>query len=591
MSGGKNSGSFLNSDDYLKEIKRLAGVAEKSFFFYLSFVVFTLVTTFSITDSQLFFRQNNIPLPNFDINISVELFLFLTPLFCIFFYIYFTYYMLLLKNKVVYYRCRFTNNESDLDEFWIIAFDSFKNNENFIEDDKIDFTQSGSLMLSNNECRKRYFWSDKIYLVPKIIKILKNIIFYSIYVWLLPLVLLVIGIKYSRLHELPWEKVLGVLSMTIFILNFIQYIYFQCYYGDNEKVISSINWLKKRYLITAIVLTNLFFALFLSIEYVDFVIKGEEGIKIYFLGSRSLRLANVLELGYVDFTSRSNFYKVDELNELNFRGANLKGAKMSDMTISECDFSRGDLTKANLTGTKFINCIFDEAKINDVNLYFVEFKDCSLIGTEFSDSRFFESHFYNSHLEGADFYNVELLFSSFNEAYLEGSNFNLARIYRTHFIDSYLNYTSFENIKSSAMFVVRGLVNEYKYCYFDDLGVDPKDIEEQYLDFITSPDLIKYMYDRVEKNDIAQLKGESLVVHLESASPEKLNNDDLKNSWFYSRVKELFYMSIDSMSESRVDILFKNGLPEHLTSYLNQKQKNQLKENGIIFDKEENNEK
>lgn len=128
------------------------------------------------------------------------------------------------------------------------------------------------------------------------------------------------------------------------------------------------------------------------------------------------------------------------IQNYNFAGANLKGAKITDSIMLKCSFHQANL---------------ENIKINNSNCGFSDFSATTLVNSDLSHSQFTLGTFIRSNCENTNFSNSNLTNSIFGNSNLSHANFentmlitaNLANCNLQHslFINSVLSGTNFSN--------------------------------------------------------------------------------------------------------------------------------------------------
>lgn len=607
MDNSSDSNYCLNREGYLDEIKSRGSVAEKSFFFYLSFVAYTLITTFGISDRQLLFRQYGIELPIFNVDISIELFLIVAPLLCVLFFVYYSYYLLSLKRLIHSYRTKYSDNKGEFEGSWIIVFDS--STENLQDElERANIPEGGWLAFLTGFLTK--FIRGLMYNgVRSIINIL--------HIWLLPITLMLIGLKYARLHQIFWELFFGCNALILLVLNYLQYIYLR-YCPDELAKIRGEKGKRPLKALMKVVLVNLSIIMFASIfiyGYVTSVTLGHKGKLSYFLGVKALKLRNVLDLSYVDLTQqKSQFLPFwGRLEGIDLKGANLEGAILIKMNIEKCDFTGADLTGADLRGARVRDSIFDEVNFSDANFGFTNFSDTSFVGALFRRAKFIDNSISNVHLEGADFAHAKFLSVEFTEVRLEGANFNNAILADAIFKDVYLGYSNFKDaLIQNCRFGANGSLVEVNLegVNFSLKGVDNCDnfielyddessdrglfeeinMEKKFDDFIAN---FKLMFKYQGGDSIVYISTFAIEAvsigkrHLKKMLYVRLNKGELEkvdiqepneDEWYSYRVKKMYELPGNKLAQ-----LFRKGLPYHFRAPLTTEQLYELESMGISF--------
>lgn len=575
--------------DLLSEIKNRAMSAEKSFFFYLSFVSFTLVTTFGITDKQLLFRQYGIKLPIFNIDISIELFLIIAPFLCIIFFAHYTYYLFSLKKMVTDYRYDYPDNRGEFSGLWIIVFDL-------------------SCRSCKEESREELGRGELLVGRLLIVERVQRLIVYGLHIWLLPVALLLIGAKYARLHEQSWERVLGLLALIGLILNYLQYLYFRYYKGSLKRMIEQwyeMQLLEKFYSLIKVLLINILVvvcSITMLVEYNTFVTLGNEGKIHYFLGLKSIKLRNVLDLSYTDLTQHKSQYLRywGGLEGIDLRGANLEGAILIKMNIKGCDFTGANMSKTDLRGAQIYDSTFDEVDLSKADFGFTDISGTSFVGADFREAKFKGNLFNRVSFAGADFANSTFISSHFSDCNLKWTNFKSSIfIYSIFGENNNLYYTNFESATIQHKYGLPIFAGEDEIEMMKvNFSIAAMNIFRELTQAYPDRPIDKDLYDRIYmarefNNFINSLEGEFEAAAglwwLEDESEGEFLSDSELKDWYYDRVEVLSSLTAE---KEELSILFKGGLPEHFfkdssknETILGREELGELGDRGIKFKK------
>lgn len=347
----------------------LGAVAESSknarniFLLYVGFLTYCILTVVGTTDRQIILNETaHLPIVNIDV--SLNGFFIISPIFAICLFIYFQIYL----RKLNYLKSKLITNFPDIDKDriypWIVNFRDEVN--------------------------------------PGILGFLQRLFIKISIWWSLPLALIIIALWYIKKHEPILSYLVGLMPLIgtmIVVLYWIKNYSNEISYEPPFpfKLIHQINAEKMTLILLVVAFEILFIWLLIPMA----------------LEGRGYKLT--VDLGYEKLINEENKnYKT--LYWVDLRNAHLEGAFLIGSILKKADLKDASLIRADLR-----NADLEKARLYDANLRKADLKGANLKGANLHNSNFESANLSSVKLDSANFSGANLLNAKLYNSDLRGA--------------------------------------------------------------------------------------------------------------------------------------------------------------------------